>query len=172
MKLATEVLPVLEVIQVQPVPWVDKDDKVQTVHQVFQARTELQVPQALEVDQVTMDDQVFKDEPVSLAQLVLQVRLVQPVQRVVTTECTVPFTLDTVKRRTFLLALLDTPSSGLVTLFSTLLVTADLLPRISALLALACEVLPLCHSCTATLTNNVTLPLEMTSLTGCRLLSQ
>lgn len=168
-RLATKVLPVLEVTPVQPVRWADKDDKVLTALQVLQVQTDDQVPQVHEVDQALTADQVSKVELVHQVLPVLQVPLVQPVQLAVSTRCTDLSTLDTVKSETFHLALLATLNSGLVTLFSTPPVTADLLPKTSVLPALACEALPLCHSCTATSTNNVTLPPETTSPTGCLL---
>lgn len=171
-KLATAVLPVHEVMLVQPVPWDDKADKVQTAHQVSQARTVPQVPQALEVDQVTTVDQVSKAELAHQVQPVPQAMPVQLAQKAATTECTDPFTLDIAKRGTFHLALMATHNSGPVTLFSTPLETADQSHKILVLLVLACEALPLCHSCTVTSTNNVMLPPETTSLTGCLLPSQ
>lgn len=168
-RLATKVLPVLEVTPVQPVRWADKVDKVLTALQVLQVQTDDQVPLVHEVDQVLTADQVSKAELVHQVLPVLQVLLVQPVQLAASTRCTDLSTLDIVKSEASHLALLATLNSGLVTLFSTPPVTADLLPKTLVLPVLACEALPLCHSCTATLTNNVTLPPETTSLTGCLL---
>jgi hypothetical protein len=114
--------------------------------------------------------QVSKVESVHQVPQVTKVKMVHQVMPVLAPPTTVTLTLDTPKTPPFHLVLLVTPNSGKVTLSFTPPVTNELSPKILVLQALVFDLLPPCHSSSVTSTNNVTLPAETTTLTGCLLM--
>jgi hypothetical protein len=119
------------------------------------------------VQKVHQAPQVFKDEPVHQVPQVTKVKTVHQVPPALALPTTATLTLDIPKISLFQIAPPATPNSGKVTLFSTPLVTNELSLKILVLQALASDLSPPCHSSSVTSTNNVTLLVETTTLTGC-----
>merc|ERR1712117_249970 len=145
----TTVTEVMLVQKVQSVFQVNKVNQVQKVHQVLQ---------------------VSKVESVHQVPQVTKVKMVHQVMPALAPPTTVTLTLDTPKIPLFHLVLLDTPNFGKVTLFFTPPVTNEPSLKILVLRVLVFDLSPPCHSSSVTSTNNVTLPAETTTLTGCLLM--
>jgi hypothetical protein len=159
-----QVMPVAQVLQVQ---WVHKVHQVFKVQPVQTVTTVFQVNKVNQVQKVHQVLQVSKVESVHQVPQVTKVKMAHQVPPVLAPPTTVTLTLDTLKPPMFHLALPDTQNFGKVTLSFTPPVTNEPSLKILVLQALVFDLSPPCHSSSVTSTNNVTLPAETTTLTGC-----